>query len=167
MPWLLDAVLLVASSAVFFSGSWLFFVKKIAGNYGVRDRRVLTLFAATFSLSATLFELIIFEIVDVLNRTLRWFMWKTTLVLMLSLLIVILPLYQIRLLIVGNNRGNIIHCRFLLSFHHHPCRLEGQKCSDCDSSLLGIIHLGLLEGRRSFSNSKQGTWLFYPRAGHE
>ena len=105
MALLVDLVLVFISQIAFFVGSWMFFVKKLSGEYKVQSRTVLSLFAATFSLSCTLFELIIFEILDVLERRLRWLLWKLSIFGMLSLLIVILPMYQIRLVVVGKNRG--------------------------------------------------------------
>lgn len=35
----------------------------------------------------------------------RWFLWKLSIICMLTLLIGVLPLYQIRLVVVGKNRG--------------------------------------------------------------
>lgn len=109
MGLILDLILVSTSQVLFFIGSWWFFVQKISGTgeYRAKNRVVLTLFAATFCLSATLFELIIFEILDIMERRLRWFLWKLSLVSMLTFLIVVLPVYQIRLLVVGKNRGNM------------------------------------------------------------
>lgn len=63
-----DLLFVVCSQAIFFAGGWIFFVRKIGFDYKVRSKIVLSLFAATFALSCTLFELIIFEILDILNR---------------------------------------------------------------------------------------------------
>jgi len=105
MPLLVDFIIVSCSQVLFFTGGWLFFVKKILSDeYRVKSRTVLTLFAATFSLSCTLFELIIFEILDILERRVRRALWKLSIVGMLSLLIVVLPMYQIRVLVVGRNR---------------------------------------------------------------
>lgn len=102
---LLDLILVASSQAAFFIAGWIFFVRKISGEYKVQDALVLSLFAATFSLSCTLFELIIFEILDLLDRQVRWVLWKMSIVGMLVMLVVILPIYQIRLVVVGKNRG--------------------------------------------------------------
>lgn len=101
---LFDLIIVLASQTIFFIGSWTFFVRKISGEYKVQSPWVLSLFAATFSLSCTLFELIIFEILDLLNRRLRWVLWKLSIVGMLVMLIAVLPIYQIRLVVVGKNR---------------------------------------------------------------
>ena len=105
MPLLVDLIIVSCSQALFFTAGWLFFVKKILSDeYKVKSRVILALFAATFSLSCTLFELIIFEILDILGRRVRRALWKMSIVGMLSLLIVVLPMYQIRILVVGHNR---------------------------------------------------------------
>lgn len=109
MGLILDLVLVSTSQVLFFIGGWWFLVHKISGTgeYQTKGRMVLALFAVTFCLSATLFELVIFEILDIMERRLRRFLWKLSIVGMLSLLIVILPVYQIRLLVVGKNRGSM------------------------------------------------------------
>lgn len=67
--YLADVFLVITTQILFFASGWLFFVRKISGEYKVKNVLVLSIFAATFSLSCTLFELIIFEILDILNRT--------------------------------------------------------------------------------------------------
>jgi len=67
MGLLLDLLVILGSQGLFFVSGWLFFVRKLSGTYKVSGGPVLGLFAATFSLSCTLFELIIFEIVDILQ----------------------------------------------------------------------------------------------------
>lgn len=52
---------------LFFVGGWVFFVKQLFRDYEVHHRLVQLIFSTTFSLSCTMFELIIFEIVGVLD----------------------------------------------------------------------------------------------------
>jgi uncharacterized membrane protein len=106
--YLSDIFLLAATQLVFFASGWLFFLRKISTEYKVKSKTVLGLFAATFSLSCTLFELIIFEILDILGRGVRRFMWRMSIIGMLSMLIVVLPMYQIRMVVVGKNRGKYL-----------------------------------------------------------
>ncbi len=47
----------------------MFFVRQLNENYGVRNRIVILSYALTFALSCMLFELIIFEILDLLQPT--------------------------------------------------------------------------------------------------
>lgn len=63
-----EQLLLLATQVAFFGGAWLFFSTKLFKDYEVKDTLVQSLFAATFTLSCTMFELIIFEILDVFDR---------------------------------------------------------------------------------------------------
>ena len=58
---------LFLSQLVFFAFAWVFFMKKLFRDYEVRNVWVQLQFSLTFALSCTMFELIIFEIVGVLD----------------------------------------------------------------------------------------------------
>lgn len=68
-------------------------MKQLFKNYEIQDRLVQLLFAAVFTLSCLMFELIIFEIVGVLESSSRLFHWKLILFTMLVMLILVLPFY--------------------------------------------------------------------------
>ncbi|OQR73010.1 Golgi pH regulator-like [Tropilaelaps mercedesae] len=68
-------------------------MKQLFKNYEIQNRLVQLLFAAVFTLSCLMFELIIFEIVGVLESSSRLFYWRLILFLMLVILIVVLPFY--------------------------------------------------------------------------
>jgi hypothetical protein len=55
------------------------------------------MFSITLTLSCSMFELIIFEIMDVLSFSSRWVTWKIDIYAMMIILIVVLPLYMIYL----------------------------------------------------------------------
>ena len=55
------------------------------------------MFSLTLTLSCSMFELIIFEIMDVLSYESRWWNWKLDIYAMMLLLIVVMPLYMIAL----------------------------------------------------------------------
>lgn len=57
------------------------------------------LFSITFMLSLSMFELIIFEIVDVLSPDTRWLNWQFDIYVMLILLIFVLPFYMFYLVV--------------------------------------------------------------------
>lgn len=143
-----DILIVGATQLAFFVAGWAFFMRKISSEYKVKNRIVLGLFAATFSLSCTLFELIIFEILDILNRSVRWLLWKLSIVGMLSMLIVILPVYQIRMLVVGRNRGatSILTSNWV--------RLAKEECLNYHRKLLNWLFMGILEGWRSIPYPK-------------
>lgn len=81
------------SKVCFFAGGWIFFVKQLFRNYEVRNVSVQLIFSLTFSLSLTMFELIIFEIIGVLESSSRYFHWKLGLTLLLIMVIALIPFY--------------------------------------------------------------------------
>ena len=62
-----DIGVVLGSQALFFGLGWLFFMKQLFKDYEIRQRVVQIIFSVTFALSCTMFELIIFEILDILN----------------------------------------------------------------------------------------------------
>uniref|UniRef100_F1L1L3 Golgi pH regulator n=1 Tax=Ascaris suum TaxID=6253 RepID=F1L1L3_ASCSU len=88
-----DCVVMLLSQVLFFLLGWLFFMKQLFRDYEVHQRMVQILFSITFALSCTMFELIIFEILGVLEPTSRFLHWKLGLYLILFVLIVALPIY--------------------------------------------------------------------------
>jgi len=94
-----DISLIVISIFAFFIFGWLFFRAKLFKDYEVKRILVQALFAFTFTLSCSMFELIIFEILDVLDRSTRLLNWKIDLYLMLVQLVLVLPFYQFYLIL--------------------------------------------------------------------
>ncbi|KAI1704283.1 abscisic acid g-protein coupled receptor domain-containing protein [Ditylenchus destructor] len=88
-----DAAIVLLSQVSFFTLGWLFFMKQLFKDYEIHQRTIQIAFSVTFSLSCAMFELIIFEILDVLSTDSRLLTWKVGLYLMLSLLICFLPIY--------------------------------------------------------------------------
>ncbi|XP_064470483.1 Golgi pH regulator-like isoform X1 [Ornithodoros turicata] len=98
-----DSLIVVLSQAFFFAGGWVFFMKQLFKDYEVHHLSVQLLFSVTFSLSCTMFELIIFEILGFLESSSRYLHWKLGLYAILFMLIVLLPFY-IGYLIISNLR---------------------------------------------------------------
>uniref|UniRef100_A0A1I7Y9D6 Golgi pH regulator n=1 Tax=Steinernema glaseri TaxID=37863 RepID=A0A1I7Y9D6_9BILA len=88
-----DWTVMLTSNVFFFGCGWLFFMKQLFRHYEVHQRLVQIIFSFTFSLSCIMFELIIFEIKDVLQSSSRLFFWQLTLRIMLIDLIVFIPAY--------------------------------------------------------------------------
>ncbi|RKO97262.1 LOW QUALITY PROTEIN: hypothetical protein CAUPRSCDRAFT_9916 [Caulochytrium protostelioides] len=109
-------LLISASQVLFFAMGWIFFMEMLYRDYDVRNRAVRTLFAATFAGACTLFELIIFEILDVINRPCRLLHWKLNLYFMLTNVIVVLPLYQVYIYLLG--------CHPKSPLYHHRVKLS-------------------------------------------
>ncbi|XP_071175819.1 Golgi pH regulator-like [Mytilus edulis] len=117
MSFLVDSCLMFFSQVLFFGGGWVFFLKQLFKDYEVHHSVVLLVFSVTFSLSCTMFELIIFEILGVLDADSRYFHWKLGLYAILSVLIVVLPFY-IAYFIICNLKfvPQKQHVRVLLTF---------------------------------------------------
>lgn len=101
MSLLTDFLVVTISQVFFFAGGWVFFMKKLFKDYEVHHLSVQLLFSITFSLSCTMFELIIFEILGFLDSSSRYLHWKLGLYAILFMLIVFLPFY-IGYLIISN-----------------------------------------------------------------
>lgn len=93
MSFLLDSCVLLFSQLAFFIGGWIFFLRQLFRDYEVKDSTVVLLFSFTFSLSCTVFELVIFEIIDVLEASSRRIFWQLILFITLLDVIFLLPFY--------------------------------------------------------------------------
>ncbi|XP_066584345.1 Golgi pH regulator [Prorops nasuta] len=103
MGFLEDTFIILITQVIFFLGGWVFFVKKLFRDYEVHHRLVQLIFSITFSLSCTMFELIIFEIIGVLDSSSRYFHWNVGLYMLLFMVIVLIPFY-IAYFIISNIR---------------------------------------------------------------
>lgn len=115
-----DTVIVILSQAVFFVAGWLFFVKQLFRDYEVHHSLVQLLFSSTFALSCTMFELIIFEILGVLDPSSRKLNWLIGIHLMLVMLIFILPF-----LITYSILSNV---RFVDRKYLHVLSIAGWLC---------------------------------------
>ncbi|WAR05276.1 GPHR-like protein [Mya arenaria] len=93
MSFLVDSCIMFVLQALFFGGGWIFFLKILYKNYEVHHSGVLLMFSTTFALSCTMFVLIIFEIIGIMDSSSRYFHWKLQLFATLFMLIVLLPAY--------------------------------------------------------------------------
>uniref|UniRef100_A0A8R1I5S6 Golgi pH regulator n=1 Tax=Caenorhabditis japonica TaxID=281687 RepID=A0A8R1I5S6_CAEJA len=96
-----DANVMLGSLIIFFATGWLFYTKQLFKNYEVHNRTVQFIFSLTFAFSCSLFELIIFEIADVMAPLSRSRCWTFCLSLILITLVVVIPIYTSLLLIRG------------------------------------------------------------------
>lgn len=86
-----DTFIIVISQIFFFLGGWIFFLRKLFKDYEVQQMTVVTVFSFTFSLSCLMFELVTFEILDVLESSSRRFHWQIVLIVTLIDVILVLP----------------------------------------------------------------------------
>uniref|UniRef100_F6Q9X3 G protein-coupled receptor 89B n=3 Tax=Tetrapoda TaxID=32523 RepID=F6Q9X3_XENTR len=101
----------VSSQLLFFGFGWLFFMRQLFKDYEVRQYVVQVVFSVTFAFSCTMFELIIFEILGLLNSSSRYFHWKLNLCVILLVLVFVVPFY-IGYFVVSNIR--LLHRQRLL-----------------------------------------------------
>jgi len=95
MELLSDTLIVLASQVVFFMVGWIFFVKMLFKDYELHHILVQLIFCVNFTLSCTMFELIIFEIVSFLDKNSRYFHWYFAIYCMLFMVIVLTPFYII------------------------------------------------------------------------
>ncbi|KAH9635663.1 hypothetical protein HF086_001454 [Spodoptera exigua] len=88
-----DTLIILISQTIFFVGGWIFFVKQLFRDYEVHHLLVQLIFSVTFALSCTMFELIIFEIIDYLDSSSRYFHWNLGLYSLLFMVIALIPFY--------------------------------------------------------------------------
>ncbi|XP_032124797.1 Golgi pH regulator isoform X5 [Cebus imitator] len=93
MSFLIDSSIMITSQILFFGFGWLFFMRQLFKDYEVRQYVVQVIFSVTFAFSCTMFELIIFEILGVLNSSSRYFHWKMNLCVILLILVFMVPFY--------------------------------------------------------------------------
>lgn len=63
-----SSMVVLGSYALFFGMGWVYLLEKLFADYEVRNKTVGVVFSATFAASCTLFEMVIFEIGDVLDQ---------------------------------------------------------------------------------------------------
>lgn len=88
-----DLLMLGASQIIFLVFGWFFFTEHLFRDYEVQHKLIQLMFSTILSLSCTMFELIIFEILGVLSTDSRKLSWTITIYSMLFMLIFIIPFY--------------------------------------------------------------------------
>lgn len=81
----------------------MFFVKQLFKNYEIKHISIQLIFSITFALSLTLFELIIFEIIGILESSSRFFHWRLALIAILVMVVAVIP-YNIAHSLISNIR---------------------------------------------------------------
>lgn len=99
-------------------------MKQLFKNYEIRHTSVQLIFSVTFALSLTMFELIIFEILGVLDSSSRYFHWRLGLTSLLAMVIAVIPLYILY---------SVIHS---ISFGEWACCQEAPVAIEFDANEL-------------------------------
>jgi len=103
MSFIFDSIVMFSTQILFFSFGWIFFLWQLFKDYECHHKTVQVIFAVTFALSCTMFELIIFEIIGLLDLNSRFFHWKLNLYIMLFVVVFLVP-FCIAYFVVGNVR---------------------------------------------------------------
>jgi hypothetical protein len=93
-----DVLIVLLTQAFFFAVGWVFFRTKLSQD-SMREslEHIQVLFSITFSLSCGLFVLLLFELIDVTDRSTRLLTWQVDLSCLLALIMVGIPLLFIYL----------------------------------------------------------------------
>ncbi|WIA14392.1 hypothetical protein OEZ85_002920 [Tetradesmus obliquus] len=91
---LLDWFIAVGCIATCFVGGWLFVSSSLLQNYDDKETGVQVLWSLTFAFSCNLLLLVVFEILDVIDSSLRSWDWHITVWALLLLLVGVLPWYH-------------------------------------------------------------------------
>eukprot|EP00002_Diphylleia_rotans_P036115 TRINITY_DN792_c1_g1_i2.p1 TRINITY_DN792_c1_g1~~TRINITY_DN792_c1_g1_i2.p1 ORF type:complete len:414 (+),score=86.44 TRINITY_DN792_c1_g1_i2:161-1402(+) len=89
-----DVLLVFVTQLIFFFGGWIFLSKKLFKDYEVKYVMVQVFFSLILSISCNMFELIIFEVMEVMLPSSRKLNWLVDIYLLLAMLIVIVPYFQ-------------------------------------------------------------------------
>jgi len=98
-----DGFLILLSGGALFFGGWTFLERAVYQDYdGERQPFVRLLFSCTFTLSAIMLELVLFEIVGILSEPARVLMWDVGVGCLIAILVFALPYYHcFRILVVN------------------------------------------------------------------
>uniref|UniRef100_A0A5K3EMY3 Golgi pH regulator n=1 Tax=Mesocestoides corti TaxID=53468 RepID=A0A5K3EMY3_MESCO len=86
-----DTFIIIFSQLFFFLGGWVFFLRRLFKDYEVQHMTIVVFFSFTFSLSCLMFELVTFEILDILESSSRRIHWQIVLFITLIDVIIVLP----------------------------------------------------------------------------
>lgn len=116
MSFLFDSIVVFGSEAIFFGFGWIFFIWKLFKDYEVHHVVVQLIFSVTFSLSCAMFELIIFEILDLLEPSSRYFHWNLGIYCLLVVVILVIPVYVGYFSVLNFTRIKGTHFHVFLTF---------------------------------------------------
>jgi len=98
-----NSTLILASLSLFYTFGQTFYSQKLVAPTSQPFLRFM--FASLFALCLCVFELVIFEILDVMPRNLRRWWWRLSLWLILGVLCVVIPVYALVLLFARRDSG--------------------------------------------------------------
>merc|ERR1712141_123457 len=109
-----DSMTMFFVHIVAFSFGWIFFLHYLFKNYECHHRGAQIIFSSVFSLSTALLVLIIFEILDYMDRPSRYLMWNLNLFFIPLECVVLIPCFLFYFLC--NINAQLYRYRFIISF---------------------------------------------------
>lgn len=104
-----DAFLLITLHTVFFAFGWIFCEKMLLKERKINSNLVQAIFSLTISLTCIMFGIVILEILDWFNVSIRHFYWHISVVILLFILMIIIPywiMHNFFIMIFGSRIGN-------------------------------------------------------------
>eukprot|EP00753_Platysulcus_tardus_P008818 PLAT1655.2.p1 GENE.PLAT1655.2~~PLAT1655.2.p1 ORF type:complete len:514 (+),score=234.34 PLAT1655.2:111-1544(+) len=141
-----DLSIIAVSWIVLFGFAYVFFARWLFQDYEVRYTSVQVLFSMTFTLSLSLLELVIFEILSVLHPTTRQAYWRLALYLTAANLLLVLPWNLIYMLFaeqgLSRARARLLASVLLPPYVYLQWQLAGSfPITAVPFSLLSIEHM--------------------------
>eukprot|EP01094_Clydonella_sp_ATCC50884_P026805 TRINITY_DN7472_c0_g1_i2.p1 TRINITY_DN7472_c0_g1~~TRINITY_DN7472_c0_g1_i2.p1 ORF type:complete len:311 (-),score=81.58 TRINITY_DN7472_c0_g1_i2:621-1553(-) len=148
------AAVLLLSNCLFFGFGWFFFRSKLFRDFEIKRVWVQWHFAVVFMLASSMLQLIIFEVLDVLDRDIRWYNWKINLYGMLAYVLLVIPYYQCLLFLtdygISQSRSvvssAVFACVFLYVFLRlgDPFPVLTSQYGHLDLIELGVSRVGVV-----------------------
>ncbi|KAG6951915.1 hypothetical protein JG687_00013321, partial [Phytophthora cactorum] len=182
-----DAALALGSWLVFFLFARFFFSWWLFRDYAVRSAATPLLFAASLTFSLSIFQMVLFEVTDVMHVSSRQWVWRVDLIAMTYLVVLVLPLSLFYALAreygVERRQAAITACALLLFYLYGFWRLGGVLEPDLPRqsvealfsirnfvsrvSLLGVVFMALLSGFGAVNCPYEYMTFFWRRVAEE
>jgi hypothetical protein len=145
-----DLLIVCVSCLCFFLFAYVFFSEGMFSDYEIKSARVQLLFCCTFTLSCSMFELLIFEVGNVLTPDLRAVIWKVDMAAMCALVAVVLPVcffYTLSSDIVSKRYAVKLSACMLVGYLYLFLQLESHAGQSADGVANGFFSLENWIGR--------------------
>ncbi|KAE8980585.1 hypothetical protein PF010_g24899 [Phytophthora fragariae] len=182
-----DAALALGSWLLFFVFARFFFSWWLFRDYAVRSAATPLLFAASLTFSLSIFQMVLFEVTDVMRVGSRQWVWRVDLIAMTYLVVLVLPLSLFYAMAreygVARRRAAVSAGAMLLLYLYGFWRLGGVLEQDLPKqsvealfsirnfvsrvSLLGVVFMALLSGFGAVNCPYEYMTFFWRRVAEE
>ncbi|ETN13698.1 hypothetical protein PPTG_08443 [Phytophthora nicotianae INRA-310] len=182
-----DAALALGSWLLFFLFARFFFSWWLFRDYAVRSAATPLLFAASLTFSLSIFQMVLFEVTDVMHVGSRQWVWRVDLIAMTYLVVLVLPVSLFYAMAreygVERRQAAMTACTLLLFYLYGFWRLGGVLEPDLPRqsvealfsirnfvsrvSLLGVVFMALLSGFGAVNCPYEYMTFFWRRVAEE